>query len=557
MEQGQCVRIFTGAPMPIGADAVIMQEQATAVGNQISFDTVPRLGQSIRRQGMDFTRGEELLAAGVTLTPAMLNLAATANQPTLTVTRRPRLALLATGDELVAPGTPLGPDQIVASNSYGLVPLLGPYAEKVIDLGIVPDDKKKLEQALLGAFDYGIDVLVTTGGASVGERDYVREVLIDLGVRLDFWKLRMRPGKPLMFGTRGATLVFGLPGNPVSSMVTAMVILRPALRQMTGHADPFWPQLGVPLALVLSQRGSDALAVVREGARAGPARHVPRDASGVQVGGREPAAGRGEQAGLVAPPRADDVGVADERVPPREQLGERPAGAERRLIEPRVERRARGDLAAGRDDELQRLAGRRAMCRPLDELVTVSAARAQRVGPRVGFAGDAHDVVQALAEDARHAESPRAVAPLRVPDARAVEPLLAADLEVDHRAERREQRREAVLVALERGQRVHEGLDRRDRCGVRLLADAVLARRGRDERVARERREHGIRADDLLRLRPSRRRRGSPGPAAATSRCRSIPRRDRAGSAAARGPRALGGAARSGSSRRRRGAPSS
>jgi molybdopterin molybdotransferase len=255
MEHGQCVRIFTGAPLPIGADAVIMQEEASAKGNQISFEKVPKPGQSIRRQGNDFQRGQQLLPAGVTLTPAMLNLAASANQPTLTVTRRPKIAILATGDELVPPGTMPGPDQIVASNTYGLIPFLSPYAERIVDLGIVADDRKALESALLSAFDYGIDMLITTGGASVGERDYVREVLIDLGVTLDFWKLRMRPGKPLMFGTRASTLVFGLPGNPVSALVTAMVILRPALRQMTGHADPFWPQLAVPLAVPLPANG--------------------------------------------------------------------------------------------------------------------------------------------------------------------------------------------------------------------------------------------------------------------------------------------------------------
>jgi len=255
MEHGQCVRIFTGAPLPIGADAVIMQEEATASGNQISFQKTPRPGQSIRRQGSDFQRGQHLLPAGVTLTPAMLNLAASANQPNLSVIRRPKIAILATGDELVPPGTTPGPDQIIASNSYGLIPLLSPYAERIIDLGIVADDKRALETALLDAFDDGIDVLVTTGGASVGDRDYVREVLIDLGVTLDFWKLRMRPGKPLMFGTRASTLVFGLPGNPVSAMVTATVILRPALRQMTGHADPFWPQIGVALAAPLPPNG--------------------------------------------------------------------------------------------------------------------------------------------------------------------------------------------------------------------------------------------------------------------------------------------------------------
>lgn len=255
MERGQCVRIFTGAPMPIGADAVIMQEEASASGNHVSFQKPPRPAQNVRRAGMDFQRGQQLLPAGIALTPAMLNLAATANQPSVTVTKRPTIAVLATGDELVPPGSPLGPDQIVASNSYGLIPLLEPYAERIIDLGIVRDDKGALEAALLRAFDTGIDMLLTTGGASVGDRDYVRDVLIDLGVTLDFWKLRMRPGKPLMFGTRGRTLVFGLPGNPVSALVTAIVVLQPTLRRMTGHADPLGPRVDVPLAAPLPPNG--------------------------------------------------------------------------------------------------------------------------------------------------------------------------------------------------------------------------------------------------------------------------------------------------------------
>jgi molybdopterin molybdotransferase len=225
-----------------------MQEQASARGNQVSFEKAPRLGQSIRRKGFDFIEGKELLPSGVALTPAMLNLAASANYPELTVAKRPKMAILATGDELVAPGSELGPDQIVASNSYGLIPLLAPYSEKIIDLGIVPDDKRQLENAILGAFDYGVEVLITSGGASVGDRDYVQDVLRDLGVQLDFWKVLMRPGKPLMFGTRGKTLVFGLPGNPISAFVTAIVLVRPALKLMTGHTDPFWPTLGVPLA---------------------------------------------------------------------------------------------------------------------------------------------------------------------------------------------------------------------------------------------------------------------------------------------------------------------
>jgi len=255
MGYGQCVRIFTGAPMPIGADAVVMQEETTANGNQISFHQPASPGQSVRKQGFDFRRGAELLPAGTALTPAMLSLAAGANQPTLMVTRRPRIAIVSTGDELVPPGTPLGPDQIVASNSYGLAALLAPYAETVIDLGIVPDDKPQLDARLLEAFDAGIEILITSGGASVGERDYVQEVLKDLGVELDFWKLRMRPGKPLMFGTRGRTLVFGLPGNPVSAFVTATVILKPTLRALLGHSDPFWPRVGVPTLAALPPNG--------------------------------------------------------------------------------------------------------------------------------------------------------------------------------------------------------------------------------------------------------------------------------------------------------------
>ncbi len=255
MGYGQCVRIFTGAPMPIGADAVVMQEDATANGNQIGFARTIKPGTNVRKMGFDFRRGAELLPAGTVVTPQMLSLAAGANQPSLTVTRRPRIAILATGDELVPPGTSLGPDQIVASNTFGLTALLAPYAESILDVGIVPDDKPKLDAKLLEAFDAGVDILITTGGASVGERDYVQEVLKDLGVELDFWKLRMRPGKPLMFGTRGRTLVFGLPGNPVSAFVTASVILKPALRALQGHPDPLWPRIGVPVLAALPPNG--------------------------------------------------------------------------------------------------------------------------------------------------------------------------------------------------------------------------------------------------------------------------------------------------------------
>lgn len=255
MGRGHCVRIFTGAPMPIGADSVIMQEEAHDNGAEVRFAARPQPGQSVRPRGNDFRQGDILLPAGEILTPAALNLAASANQTQVTVARRPRIAILSTGDELVPPGSRIGADEIVGSNAYGLIPLFAPLAAEIIDLGIVPDDKAQLDAALLRALDAGVDVIVTTGGASVGEHDHMRAVLLDLGVDLDFWKLAMRPGKPLMFGTRGKTLIFGLPGNPVSAMVTAVVAVLPALRALQGWADPLPRSLVLPLAAPLPANG--------------------------------------------------------------------------------------------------------------------------------------------------------------------------------------------------------------------------------------------------------------------------------------------------------------
>ena len=252
----QCVRIFTGAPLPIGADAVIMQEDAVANGNEISFPKRPVPGENVRRRGSVFAEGDPLLPAGTLLTPAKLTLAAAANRASLQLARRPRIGILATGDELELPGRPLGPDQIVSTNSFGLAALVTPFAESVTDLGIVRDDPGKLTAALQQGFDLGVDVLVTIGGASVGDRDFVQEALLGLGVTLDFWKIAMRPGKPLMFGSRGPTLVFGLPGNPVSALVTAIVVVLPTLRRMLGQLDPANPQLRRPLAAPLPANGS-------------------------------------------------------------------------------------------------------------------------------------------------------------------------------------------------------------------------------------------------------------------------------------------------------------
>lgn len=235
---GQCVRIFTGAPMPTRADAVIMQEEATAADGFVTFSAGTAPGRSIRARGNDFRTGQVLIDAGVRLGPMQLIVAAAANAAELVVARRPRIALLATGDELVLPGTTLAADQIVASNSYGLAPLLAPYAETVTDYGIARDDRAALRGKLEAIFAGEPDIVITTGGASVGDHDIVQELLLEFGVTMDFWRINMRPGKPLMFGTRGKTLIFGLPGNPVSSMVTATIFIKPALRRWVGLAEP-------------------------------------------------------------------------------------------------------------------------------------------------------------------------------------------------------------------------------------------------------------------------------------------------------------------------------
>lgn len=235
---GEAVRIFTGAPLPPGTDTVIMQEEAVREGDFVRFTSPARLGHSVRPTGNDFAAGQVLIETGSRLTPMQIAVAAAANCAELSVASRPRIGLVATGDELVLPGTSLGPDQIVASNSFGLAALLAPYAEAVSDHGIVVDDAALLGERLAQAFDDAPDILITTGGASVGEHDLVQDALKSLGVKLDFWRINMRPGKPLMFGSRGRTLVFGLPGNPVSAMVTATVFIRPALRRWLGHAEP-------------------------------------------------------------------------------------------------------------------------------------------------------------------------------------------------------------------------------------------------------------------------------------------------------------------------------
>lgn len=265
---GEAVRIFTGAPLPTGTDTVIMQEEAERNGDLVRFTSPARLGHSVRPRGYDFSNGQTILEAGTRLGALQLAVAAAANAGVVDVARRPSVALLATGDELVLPGSVLGPDQIVASNSVGLSAMLAPFAGAVTDFGIARDVRAELDATLDAIFASEPDVVVTTGGASVGEHDLVQAALLDHGVTLDFWRINMRPGKPLMFGARGKTLVFGLPGNPVSAMVTAELFIKPALRRWLGLADvePLrLPLLGPTPANTARRHFMRARIVVRDG----------------------------------------------------------------------------------------------------------------------------------------------------------------------------------------------------------------------------------------------------------------------------------------------------
>ncbi|WP_275782570.1 molybdopterin molybdotransferase MoeA [Pararhizobium gei] len=231
--QGQVVRIFTGAPVPAGADTVIIQEDIETIGDgRIRTHFAPAKGRHIRPKGQDFATGDSLLRAGDVLDAGRLTLAAAMNHGELPVHARPRIAILATGDELLAPGGRPGPDQIISSNTYGVAAIVRENGGEVIDLGIVPDDRQAIAAAVAKARSAESDVLVTLGGASVGDHDLVQSTLVNSGMVLDFWQIAMRPGKPLMVGKLDAITVLGLPGNPVSSLVCAYLFLEPLVRHI-------------------------------------------------------------------------------------------------------------------------------------------------------------------------------------------------------------------------------------------------------------------------------------------------------------------------------------
>jgi molybdopterin molybdotransferase len=250
--QGQAVRIFTGAPVPDGADTIAIQENAEERdGRVVVKEAAP--GRHIRPRGQDFEDGQVLLTRGTKLGPRALMLAASANHAELPVTRKPAVAILATGDEVVPPGSELGRDQIVSSVGYGLAGLVQAHGGEAVNLGIAKDDRASI--VTLAHTGAGADILVTIGGASVGERDLVANALRDEGLKLDFAKVAMRPGKPVLFGRLGAQRLLGLPGNPVSALICAQVFLVPMLHRMLGLAEAGQPEPEAVLGAALPANG--------------------------------------------------------------------------------------------------------------------------------------------------------------------------------------------------------------------------------------------------------------------------------------------------------------
>ena len=234
---GQAARIFTGGVLPPGADTIVIQENTTRDGDTVLVTTASAKGRHIRGAGLDFKAGAMLLSAGTRLTARDLALAAAMNHPTVPVHRTPKVAVLATGDELVMPGTEPGFGEIVYSNGYATMALARGEGCEVVDLGIVPDRLDDTIAAVRRARDAGADLLVTSGGASVGDYDLVQQALAAEGLALSFWKVALRPGRPMMHGRLGAMHVLGLPGNPVSAFVCSVLFLIPLIRRLAGRTD--------------------------------------------------------------------------------------------------------------------------------------------------------------------------------------------------------------------------------------------------------------------------------------------------------------------------------
>lgn len=251
---GEACRIFTGAPLPSGADAILIQENALMDGGHITASPDPLVtGKHVRQAASDFTSGAVLLKAGAMIGASQVAVAVLGGHDRLPVRRRVKVAILSTGNELVPPGVFVAPGSLPASNSPMLAAMLANLPCEVVDLGIVPDDLGAITAAFERAGE--ADIVVSTGGASVGDHDLVRPAFEQAGGSLDFWKIRMRPGKPLMAGQLGRTVFLGLPGNPVSAFVTATLFLQPLVRRMSGAAHPLPRMLEATLASSLSHVG--------------------------------------------------------------------------------------------------------------------------------------------------------------------------------------------------------------------------------------------------------------------------------------------------------------
>jgi molybdopterin molybdotransferase len=267
--KGEAVRIFTGAGLPDGADTVLVQEEAARDGDTLTLagEGPAHRGRNTRRRGLDFGQGDVLVAAGERLTPARVAVAATGGHAMLPVRRRVRVAIAATGDELVAPGAPTPGLALPESNGTMLAAMLADLPVDVQDMGILPDRLDVLTEAFAGV---EANLLVTTGGASVGDHDLVRPALIAAGATIDFWRVALRPGKPMMAGQLGEGAVLGLPGNPVSAFVTATLFVLPLVRHLSGAGDPLPPLLRVELGEDLPANGerTDYLRAALVGGRA-------------------------------------------------------------------------------------------------------------------------------------------------------------------------------------------------------------------------------------------------------------------------------------------------
>jgi molybdopterin molybdotransferase len=237
VKTGETARIFTGGVMPQGTDTVVIQELTARDGDTVTVQKTTAKGRNVRGQGIDFTQGETLLAQGRRLTDRDVMLAAAMNYPTLSVHRRPKIAVLGTGDELVAPGSIPKPGEIVYSNGFALLALARNEGAEVTDLGIARDKVEEIAKAVRRARDMGADVLLTSGGASVGEHDLVQRALKTEGLDLSFWRVALRPGRPMMHGKLGSMQVLGVPGNPVSSYVCAFLFLVPLIRRLSGQTN--------------------------------------------------------------------------------------------------------------------------------------------------------------------------------------------------------------------------------------------------------------------------------------------------------------------------------